>query len=363
MFSPMDFTTQELVLRDSVIASLNSSQSLHQVLETTRAPLLEFVQADAVALCLMHVEPFDFQWLVPGPRVPILDGYAELAQHDFLRAPILARPNVPIRDTQLLSRDEYERTLIYQRSRELDPCLEHIMAVLLPIRPGFVGALAFYRNLRRPFTSQSATALSSLNTHLMNTVRNCGDIQTTATGAHLLEQLYRRPDTAFVVVEPPHREVLRSPHAAFLLERWFAPSDIHASGLPLPLKERLDALVAMTPDARLDKTLWVSLHADGYRLVRFIELPALEGPRKWALLLHEIPISIPLPEEMKRKLTSRQVTIAMCLLRNWTNEQIAGELGLSLHTVKTHVRDLFDRLGIDGRADLLYQAARLNKPV
>jgi ATP/maltotriose-dependent transcriptional regulator MalT len=53
----------------------------------------------------------------------------------------------------------------------------------------------------------------------------------------------------------------------------------------------------------------------------------------------------------------------MCLLRNLTNEQIAGELKLSFHTVKTHVRNLLARLGVDGRADLLYQAARLNKPV
>ncbi|RKG69475.1 LuxR family transcriptional regulator [Corallococcus exercitus] len=363
MFNPMDFNSQELVLRDSVIEALHSSQSLPQALEATRASLLEFVQADAVALCLMHVEPFDYQWLVPGPRVPILDVYAELAPHDFLRAPILARPNVPVRDTQLLTRDEYERTLIYQRSRELDPRLEHIMAVLLPIRPGFVGALAFYRNLRRPFSSQSATALSSLNKHLMNTVRNCSDVQSVTTGARLLEELYRRPDTAFLVVEPPHQEVLRSPRAAVLLERWFTPSDLHSSGLPLPLKERLDALVGMTPDERLDKNLWVSLHADGYRTVRFIELSAPEGAPKWALLMHEIPMSIPLPEQMKRKLTPRQVTMAACLLRNWTNEQIADEFGLSLLTVKTHVRDLLGRLGIDSRADLLYQAAHLNKPV
>ncbi|WP_306440895.1 helix-turn-helix transcriptional regulator [Corallococcus aberystwythensis] len=316
-----------------------------------------------MALCLMHVEPFDFQWHVPGPPVPILDGYAELAQHDFLREPILKRPNVPIRDTQLLTRDAYERTLIYQRSRELDPPLEHIMAVLLPIRPGLVGALAFYRTLRRPFSSGNASALSSLNEHLMNMVRNCSDFQTTATGARLLEVLYNRPDTGFIVVEPPSRIELRSPRADGLLEKWFARSDFDSCGLPEIFKAQLNALVRMDADSRLDNNVWISLHGDTYRTVRFVEMPAPDGPRQWALIMNEIPTSIPLPAQMKLQLTPRQVDIAKYLLRNRSNKQIAEESGLSFHTVKTHVRDIFNELKVDDRADFLYQAARLNKPV
>ncbi len=364
MFSTMNLNADELMLRDRAITALNSSLSLPQALEAVRPHLLEFAQADAMALCLMDVtHSLHFRWLVPGHRIPILEEYAGLVDHDFLRPPIFARPQTVIRDSELLSRKEYERTLIYQRSRELEPRLEHIMAVLLPIRPGSFGALALYRTRPRAYSSQNAAAFASLIAHLMNTVRNCSDVQDVTTSANLLEELYRRPDTAFLVVEPPHHEVRRSPHAAVLLERWFTPSDLHSSGLPLPLKERLDVLVRMAPDERLDKNVWVSLHADGYRTVRFIELPAPEGPRKWALLMHELPISIPLPAEMKRKLTPREVTIAMCLLRNWTNQQIADELKLSFHTVKTHVRNLLAKLGVDNRADLLYQAAHLNKPV
>ncbi|WP_245591780.1 helix-turn-helix transcriptional regulator [Cystobacter fuscus] len=360
----MKLNADKLMLRETALAALNSSLSLPQALEAVRPHLLELAQADAMALCLMDVtHSLHFKWLVPGHRIPILEEYAGLIDHDFLRAPIFARPQTVIRSSELLSRKEYERTLIYQRSRELEPRFEHIMAVLLPIRPGSFGAFALYRHRPRAYSSQNAAVLASFTAHLMNSIRNCGHVQDITIGTNLLEELYRRPDTAFLVVEPPHHEVLRSPHAAVLLERWFTPSDLHSSGLPLPLKERLDALVDMAPDARLDKNVWVSLHADGYRTVRFIELPAPDGPRKWALLMHEIPISIPLPAEMKRKLTPREVTIATCLLRNWTNEQIAIELDLSFLTVKTHVRNLLAKLGIDSRADLLYQAARLNKPV
>lgn len=364
MSIPMNFNLHELMVRDSVITALNSALSLPKVLEAARAPLLEFVQADSMALCLMHVAPsFDFRWLVPGHPLPILEEYAGLADHDFLRAPILAQPHVPVRDTQLLSRGEYERTLIYQRSLELEPRLEHIMAVLVPIRPGLVGAFALYRHEPSPFFSQSATALSSLTAHLTNAVRNCRDFQEFTAGAQLLEELYQRTDSAFLIVEPPTHEVFRSPHAAALLERWFTPSDLHASGLPRVLKEQLDALAQMDADSRLGKTLWVVNHPEGYRTCRFVELPAADGPRRWALLLTELPHSIPLPLHMQRELTPREVDIARCVLRNWSNGQIADELKITGQTVKTHVRNLFDKLGVDGRADFLYQAAHLNRPV
>ncbi|HYO71546.1 MAG TPA: helix-turn-helix transcriptional regulator [Archangium sp.] len=295
----MNLNADELMLRDRAITALNSSLSLPRALEAVRPHLLELAQADSMALCLMEItHSLHFQWLVPGHPLPILDEYASLVKHDFFRAPIFSRPQMVIRDSELLSRREYERTRIYQRSRELEPRLEHIMAVLLPIRPGFFGALALYRNRPRAYSDQNAAVLASLTAHWINTVRNCSDVQDVTIGTHLLEELYRRPDAAILIVEPPHREVRRSSHATVLLERWFTPSDLHSSGLPLPLKERLDALVRMAPDERLDKNVWVFLHDDGYRTVRFIELPAPEGPRRWALLMHELPISIPLPAEM-----------------------------------------------------------------
>ncbi|WP_426753762.1 response regulator transcription factor [Myxococcus sp. Y35] len=364
MFNPMDFNSRELLVRERVTMALGSSLSLPEMLEATRAPLLEFVQADAMALCLMHVAPtLDFRWHVPGPPIPILREYAGIVDHDFLRAPILAQPEVPICDTQLLSREEYERTHIYQRSLELEPRLEHILAVLVPIRSGLVGAVAFYRHERSPFSSQSITALSSLTRHLSNTLGNCHAYRDLTARTQLLQELYQRKDSAFLVLEPPTHEVFRSSHATALLERWFTPSDVHASGLPHVLKERLDALVRMDADSRLGKTLWISNHEEGYRTCRFVELPAGDGPRQWALLLTEFPHSIPLPLHMQHALTSRELDIARGVLRNWSNGQIADDLEISGQTVKTHVRNLFRKLGVDDRADFLYQVAHLNRPV
>jgi len=364
MSRPMNFNTHELMLRDRVISALNSSLSFPQVLEATREPLLELAQADSAALCLMRVTPsLDFQWVVPGPRIPLLDKYAGVSDHDFVRGPIFARPNVVLRDQEMLSREEYEHSPLYQLSRELGMGLEHVMAVLLPIRPDFLGAFALYRTRRRSFPSRSATVLSSLTAHLVNSVRNCSDVQALSTGACLLEELYSRPDSGFLIVEPPSRVVLRSRRATGLLEKWFAPSDFDSSGLPECFRTQLNALVHMCADSRLGKNVWVSLHIDAYRVVRFVELPAPEGPRQWALVMNELPMSIPLPVEMRRKLTPREADIARLLLRNQSNARIANELSLSCLTVKTHVRNLFNKLGVDDRADFLYQAAHLNKPV
>jgi DNA-binding NarL/FixJ family response regulator len=98
-------------------------------------------------------------------------------------------------------------------------------------------------------------------------------------------------------------------------------------------------------------------------LVRFIELHEPDGPSEWALRLHEFSHSIPLPDEMARQLTRRQIEVAQGLLRNWKNKEIADDLGCKPGTVKAHVRDIFEKLKCDGRLDFMYQAACFLKPV
>ncbi|WP_223632460.1 LuxR C-terminal-related transcriptional regulator [Corallococcus sp. EGB] len=357
-------TTAEYTIRDRAIRAFNKPRTLREALEATRPHLLEVVPADAVALCLMpDTRSPVFEWLVPGHRLVILEQYAELIQHDPFRGPIFKRPHWVVRDSQLMSRKEFVGSLIHQRSLELGPRLDHIMAVLLPTRSGRVAALALYRHRPRAFSARNADILGSLTEHLADAVSRYCDLEELEIRARTLEELYRRPNAALLVVEPPHHEVMRTPNAAVLLERWFNPSDLHSSGIPLPLQEQLDALMRMTPDERLGKDSWVRVHEERYRKVQFMELSAPEGPSKWALKLEEIPRSIPLPEEMKRKLRPKEIPVAMGMLRNWNDHQIAGELKRSHHTVKTHVKNIFARLGVDNRADLLYQAAHLNIPV
>jgi len=49
-------------------------------------------------------------------------------------------------------------------------------------------------------------------------------------------------------------------------------------------------------------------------------------------------------------LTEREADVAALLARGWRNADIAGALGISLNTVKTHLRALFRKLGVSTRA-------------
>ena len=52
------------------------------------------------------------------------------------------------------------------------------------------------------------------------------------------------------------------------------------------------------------------------------------------------------------RLTERQLEVARLAARGLTDREIADELGLSPHTVHTHLRNIFVRLGISSREEL-----------
>ncbi len=64
----------------------------------------------------------------------------------------------------------------------------------------------------------------------------------------------------------------------------------------------------------------------------------------------------PLPAE---GLTSRQRQVLHLLAQGFSNPEIARVLGLSPHTVKTHVTHIFERLGVEDRVTAAATAARL----
>jgi DNA-binding CsgD family transcriptional regulator len=57
-----------------------------------------------------------------------------------------------------------------------------------------------------------------------------------------------------------------------------------------------------------------------------------------------------LPED--QHLSVRQYRIARLACSNMTNLEIADELGISINTVKQRLKQIFERLGVDGRNEL-----------
>jgi DNA-binding CsgD family transcriptional regulator len=58
-------------------------------------------------------------------------------------------------------------------------------------------------------------------------------------------------------------------------------------------------------------------------------------------------------------LTTRQLQVARLAMADRTNREIADELGLSIDTVKKHLKDVFERLGIVARTELHAHFRRL----
>jgi len=49
------------------------------------------------------------------------------------------------------------------------------------------------------------------------------------------------------------------------------------------------------------------------------------------------------------------------VLKGWDNQLIAGHLGLALGTVKKHLQNIFDELGMDSRTALICRAALMSR--
>jgi DNA-binding NarL/FixJ family response regulator len=78
-------------------------------------------------------------------------------------------------------------------------------------------------------------------------------------------------------------------------------------------------------------------------------------------LLSEYPLLARRSREMDRpasQLTEKERAVLVRLARGMTNQQIAGDLFMSVSTVKSHIRSLFRRLNLPGRTEAAVYAAR-----
>ena len=58
-------------------------------------------------------------------------------------------------------------------------------------------------------------------------------------------------------------------------------------------------------------------------------------------------------------LSARETDVLKLLAQLWTNEEIAADLFLSMNTVKTHIRSVFQKLSVSRRADAVRRGRAL----
>jgi DNA-binding CsgD family transcriptional regulator len=89
-----------------------------------------------------------------------------------------------------------------------------------------------------------------------------------------------------------------------------------------------------------------------YRVVA-LDDPGLNGGAK--LCVRPVDEDIPSDSE---GLTRRQRQIALLLANRATNAEIAGALGISVHTARHHSQNVLDKLGISSRSQVRSRLAR-----
>ncbi len=62
----------------------------------------------------------------------------------------------------------------------------------------------------------------------------------------------------------------------------------------------------------------------------------------------------------KSILTKREKEVFMLLVKNSTTKEIADELGISEKTVRNHISNVMQKLGVKGRAQAVIELIKLN---
>ncbi|XXX74013.1 LuxR C-terminal-related transcriptional regulator [Sorangium sp. So ce134] len=356
MRSSIHLTAREQRITWELLEILHSSLDLHEVLRGAYRALCQLVPADHGALCVsLPGDPTAYDWAVADLPPELFAGYADLAPDDFVRNAVIARPNVVLRDSEMLPRGAIERSVMYRRSRELGMQLEQAMAVLLAVESGWHGGITLYRDRRRPFSDRDRALLQHLAPSIAAATRSCRRFGDSMRRGDALEAALRREGMEVLVVVPPASLLARSAGAEALLERWFAPVERSAGALPAPLAGAL-AAVAAAPASAAQAAPWVRRTSAGELRVDFV--PFIDqGRTLWVVELREAAVAAA-PPAWRGRLTDRQVEVAERVLRGWDNALIAEDLGCAQATVKKHLQRVYDALGVPSRTALMAHAAQ-----
>lgn len=352
----MQVSAKERQVLGDLKEALGSSLNLHEVMELAYPLLLRVVAADHATLGVTRRgQPADFEWIVAHLPATFFAGYAEMSPHDFVRRAVVGTPNVVLRDSEMVTRGQLETNMMYRRARELGVPLEQVMSVMLQVGEEWSSGVALYRARRRPFSERDRRVLQQLTPAFANAVRNCRRFEEVAGRGSLLEKLFALEKRALIAIEPPAREVTRTGSATALVEKWFPGAARSPGGLPDllidkvrdPAAQARDAVPAAFTRASAAETLVIRL----YSVSDF-------GKTYVVLALDEVPHVPAVPMAWQGLLTRREWEVTAKVLQGWSNQLIADDIQCAEATVKKHLQNVFDKLGLSSRMQLLARANR-----
>jgi DNA-binding NarL/FixJ family response regulator len=80
----------------------------------------------------------------------------------------------------------------------------------------------------------------------------------------------------------------------------------------------------------------------------------------FAMLLTFATTHLPFKMSSSIKFTPRESAVIACLKKGGSNQTIADEMGVSLNTVKTHLKNIFNKMAVKSRQELLVKLLKRN---
>ncbi|RKG95816.1 response regulator transcription factor [Corallococcus carmarthensis] len=356
MGTALKFTLRELRLIREMERRLIGVRTFADIYKAIEDVMLLVCKAEHLAVGFSHVDNSPgLEWEAPTVK-PLLQGYSPWAHRCFVYQYTLSQPNRAARDGVMLQGIPLERTETFDRSLRAGLKLRHVLATLLfKTRSKFLGGLAMYKESASEFTLRDELLLQSFIPSINEAVDTVQAFEAERFRGDLLSALSREP-WAGMVLNTLGRRVEETGTARDVVNRWFTPKELSHD----------------VPEAWVSFVKWLS-SLDG---VPPPDQRTLERPRGHDTLkvtfkpstvlrpgctLYEVRIVEELHwmrEEWARKLSPKQIEVADLLNKGASDEDIAHELNLSLHTAKDHTKEIYRRTGADGRLDLVTRGKR-----
>lgn len=278
------------------------------------------------------------QVLVRSPR-----DFGETVRHEH--GPRLMREQMVVPMTDMLRSDYYDAVMRATGAKDY-------MSLALRTPQGVgLGVIHLFRDTEASgFTPQDAALLGRLEAHLARVLQ---EGERDAQGSEVHSQ-------GVLVASPQGRLMWISPEAETLMPLAFGWGWRRGTQLPPALQELLRRLHAQQPGEMALPAMEL-FTAQGLFSLRATHLaPAQEARQdRQAVALHitrRVARGVRLLSALQTLgLPQRQHELAWWLVRGLPESQIAQRMGISLNTAVYHRRQLYNRLGVMGRDELLAQ--------
>ncbi len=264
-----------------------------------------------------------------------------------------------VRLSDFVTTEEFHALRLY-RELFVDLGMEHQMSIGLPSVLPRITAIALNRNeLGDDFDERDRLLLNLLRPHLAQSYEQARERERMHRRLGTLTGVLEEGGTRVVALDPAPTEV--TPGALVLLYRYFGRPGTRA---PFParltrwLESQRAAVHTATGSVPKPLTSIAAERAGTKLVVRY--LPATPMSHE-ALLLDE-RLAPPVGELERLGLTTREAEVLELLGSGATNATLAATLHVSPATVKSHLENIYRKLGVRGRVAAVAMALELLAP-